>query len=83
MGSVGGGEAKLWVMEAQGKYHDILRAYLPNFIPGIPKPYPQEIPQQEFIARSIHFIENGQAIVVCYLETHEMQVIAAPRSYSD
>lgn len=72
LGSVGGGEAKLWNVESNCEYLGIPLLYFTNFITGILKPFSQELPTQEFLARSIHFIEDGQAILLFYLESHEM-----------
>ena len=46
--------------------------YYTNVKLGTLKQVFEEPPQQDFIARSIHFIEKGHAIIVCYLESHEM-----------
>ena len=32
----------------------------------------QEPPKKELIARSIQFVDNGEAVLICYLESHEM-----------
>ena len=72
LGSVAGGEAKLWNIDTVCKYPGIPMMYFTNFTSGMLRPFPQRIPGQEYITRSIHFIEDGQAILLCYLESHEM-----------
>jgi hypothetical protein len=69
--TVGGGCLKVWDMDVNGALSVAISSiFLSNgagqlsLVAGAPR--------RPYIARSVAFLDRGQAVVVCYLENHEV-----------
>lgn len=74
--TVGGGSPVVWMLGRDGEYYFVLRSAVCVTIAWILGTLTQLAPQQpvpeNFIARTVHFYDDGASIIVTYLESHRM-----------